>query len=181
MNTTGINTRFVRAAISCVAAAALCAAPDASAQEKQKISYKVGAENSRYTQRHTLDVGDEPGHQIVAFEIHRTFPGDGPKVGGVKIKEIWTRGYADYPGNNNGLSNNYGIYVLENGDKFYTFASTMGQADAAGRRETVSVGQVRGGTGKLVGMRGMIRSKGVSDGKKGYNETNAEIEYWFAK
>jgi hypothetical protein len=71
--------------------------------------------------------------------------------------------------------------VLENGDKFYTFSGTMGQADAEGRRETVSVGQVRGGTGKLVGMRGMIRSKGVSDGKKGYNETNAEIEYWFAK
>ena len=181
MNTTGVNIRLVRAAISCVAVAGLMAAPAAWAQDKQKVSFKVGAENSKYIQRHTLEIGDEPGHTVGVFEIHRTFPGDAPKIGGVKIKETWTRGYSDYLGDNNGLSNNYTIYVLENGDKFYAFTNTMGQSDAGGRRNTVAIGQIRGGTGKLVGMRGMIRSRGVSDGKAGYNETNAEIEYWFAK
>jgi len=27
----------------------------------------------------------------------------------------------------------------------------------------------------------MTRAKGTSDGKAGYNEQQAEIEYWFAK
>ena len=54
----------------------------------------------------------------------------------------------------------------------------MGQADAGGKRSTVAVGEIRGGTGKLAGMKGLVRSQGVSDGKAGYNETKSEIEYW---
>ena len=41
--------------------------------EKQKISFKVPASNTKYRQQHVLDVGDVPGHQIRVFEIHRTF------------------------------------------------------------------------------------------------------------
>jgi len=179
MKIDSVNTGFVRAAAFCAVALVLCA-PSAWAQEKQKVSYKVTAENSKYTQRNTIDVGDESGHQLVIFEIHRTFPANAPMINGVKLKELWTRGYADYV-NNNGISSNYGVYSLENGDKFYTFSSTMGQADAAGKRTTVSVGSIRGGTGKLAGMKGMLRLTGVSDGKSGFNESQAEIEYWFAK
>lgn len=180
MKTDNVISGFVRAAAVCTTAFALCSAPGAWAQEKHKVSYKVTAENSKYTQRNTLDVGDESGHQLVLFEIHRTFLADAPMINGIKLKEIWTRGYADYV-SSNGISSNYGIYALENGDRFFTFASTMGQADAAGKRTTVSVGSIRGGTGKLAGMKGMLRSTGVSDGKSGLNETQAEIEYWFAK
>ena len=57
---------------------------------------------------------------------------------------------------------------------------TMGQADAAGKRSTVSVGQITGGTGKFAGMKGLVRSQGASDGKRGFNETSSEIEYWFS-
>jgi hypothetical protein len=57
----------------------------------------------------------------------------------------------------------------------------MGQADASGKRTTISVGEVTGGTGKLAGMKGLIRSTGVSDGAKGLNESKSEIEYWFVK
>ena len=180
MQAANLGNAMLRAAIFSVAALMLASAPDAWAQQKQKVSYKVTAENSKYTQRHTIDVADEPGHQLVMFEIHRTFPANAPVINGVKLKEVWTRGYADYV-NNNGISTNYGIYVLENGDRFHTLASTMGQADAAGKRSTVSVGHIRDGTGKFAGMKGMLRSTGVSDGKAGFNETQAEIEYWFAK
>ena len=38
-----------------------------------------------------------------------------------------------------------------------------------------------GGTGKLVTMKGVVRSNGISDGAKNFNETKSEIEYWFAK
>ena len=172
--------KVFNAAIVFATGLVLCSAPAAWAQQKQKVSYKVGAGDSKYTQRHTLDVGDESGHQLVVFEIHRTFPSNAPVVNGVKLKEIWTRGYSDLV-NSNGLSMNYSVYVLENGDSFHARTSTMGQADAAGKRATVSVGQVLGGTGKLAGMKGLVRSKGLSDGKAGFNETQSEIEYWFAK
>ena len=167
-------------AISCALVLMACGAPSAWAQEKQKISYKVTADNSKYTQRNTIDVGDEPGHQLTLFEIHRTFPSNAPVIGGVKLKETFTRGYADYI-NSNGLSTNYTVYMLDNGDKFYSYSSTMGQADAAGKRTTIAVGQIRGGTGKFAAMKGLVRSTGVSEGKAGFNETQAEIEYWIAK
>jgi hypothetical protein len=168
---------FLRASICCATVLAL-SATGALAQQKQKVSYKVGAEGSKYTQRHVLDVGDNAGHQVTIFEIHRAFGADGPVINGVKVKESWTRGYGDYEGNN-GLSTNYGVFVMENGDRFFTKNGTMGQADASGKRSTITVGQVLGGTGKLAGMKGLIRSKGVSDGKAGLNETQSEIEYRF--
>jgi hypothetical protein len=170
----------VRSSIACAIALTACVASTAWAQEKQKIAYKVGTENSKYTQRNTIDVGDEPGHQLLIFEIHRTFPSNAPVINGVKLKETWTRGYADYV-NSNGLSTNYTIFVLENGDKFYSNSSTMGQADAAGKRTTVAVGKILGGTGKFAAMKGLVRSTGTSDGKAGLNETQSEIEYWMAK
>jgi len=165
--------------IASAAVLAMAGVPDAWAQAKQKVSYKVTAENAKYPQRHALEVGDQPGHMLVLFEIQRTFPSNAPVINGVKLKEIWTRGYGDYV-DNNGASHNYSVYVLENGDKFYAVATTMGQA-TAGRRSTSSVGHITGGTGKLVNMRGMTRATGASEGKAGFNETSAEIEYWFAK
>jgi hypothetical protein len=175
-----LRTGMIRSAIGCAAALMLFSAPSAWAQEKVKVSYKVTAENSKYTQRDTIDVADESGHQLSLFEIHRTFPSNAPVINGVKLKETWTRGYADYI-NSNGLSINYTVYVLDNGDKFYSHSSTMGQADAAGKRTTVAVGQILGGTGKFAAMKGLVRSMGVSDGKAGLNETQTEIEYWMAK
>ncbi len=180
MQTANLRTGIIRSAIGCAVAFMLCGAPSVWAQEKQKVSYKVTAESAKYTQRNTIDVGDESGHQLSLFEIHRTFPSNAPVINGVKLKETWTRGYADYV-NSNGLSTNYTVYMLDNGDKFYSHSSTMGQADAAGKRTTVGVGQILGGTGKLAAMKGLVRSTGVSDGKANFNETQTEIEYWIAK
>ena len=33
----------------------------ALAQQKQKVTYKAAAANTKYTQQHTIDVGDTPG------------------------------------------------------------------------------------------------------------------------
>ena len=179
MRTTGYRKAMLRAAVCAAAAFSLCAATGAWAQQKQKISYKVGAENTKYPQRHTLEVGDQPGHTLGLYEIHRAFGANAPVVNGLKLKETWTRGYSDYL-DNNGLSTNYQIFVAENGDRFFVAARTMGQADATGKRTTVSVGEITGGTGKFAGMKGITRAQGASDGKRGFNETNTEIEYWFA-
>ncbi|MVT71199.1 hypothetical protein GPL21_39870 [Bradyrhizobium pachyrhizi] len=73
---------------------------DAFAQQTQRVSYKAGAENAKYTQQQFLDVGDVAGHQVRSYEIHRTFPTNPPVVNGLKIKETWTRGVSDYVDNN---------------------------------------------------------------------------------
>jgi hypothetical protein len=56
----------------------LCATGIAAAQEKQRISYKVSAANTKYTQQLFIDVGDAPGHQVRVFELHRTYPVNRP-------------------------------------------------------------------------------------------------------
>jgi hypothetical protein len=155
-------------------------AGDALAQQKQKVSYKVSEQNSKYTQQLALDAGDAPGHQVRVYEIHRTFPAEAPLINGVKLKETWTRGISDYT-DYNGPSSAYTTYLFENGDKFFVRATTLGQQNAAGKRATVSVGQITGGTGKFAGIQGMTRSAGLSDPKGGQTATDAEVEYWFAK
>ena len=164
-------------ALACAAALAFSA--DALSQQKQKVTYKASAADSKYTQRHMIEVGDDLGHTVGVFEIHRKMGPDAPSIAGVKLKEIWTRGYSDYM-SATGLSTNYTVYVLENGDKFYSTMHTMGQADSAGKRSTIAVGEIRAGTGKVANIRGMVRAKGVSQGASNYNESETEIEYWLA-
>jgi hypothetical protein len=152
----------------------------ALAQEKQKVSYKTPAANTKYTQQLSIDAGDVPGHQVRVWELHRSFPTDAPVINGVKLKEPWSRGVSDYTAYN-GLSSSYAVYVLENGDKFFARTTTLGQSTAAGKRATTSVGVITGGTGKFTGIQGMTRSSGSSDPKAGVNEAQVEIEYWFPK
>jgi hypothetical protein len=175
-----MNRRSILSITAMTALGLALATNGALAQQKQKVSYKAAAENTKYTQQLTIDVGDVPGHQVRAFEIHRTFPTNAPVINGVKLKEMSTRGIADYT-DYNGPSSSYSVYVLENGDKFFVRTTTLGQANAAGKRSTTSVGTITGGTGKLVGIQGMARGSGTSDPKAGFNENQTEIEYWFAK
>ena len=137
-------------ALLCLAVA--LSAGDAVAQQKQRVSYKVSAENSKYQQVHYLDVGDVPGHQVGVSELHRVFPNNAPEINGVKLKEIWTRSVADFT-DYNGLSNNYSVYVLDNGDKFFVRASTMGQ-NTAGKRSTAGIGTITGVPESSLGFEG---------------------------
>jgi hypothetical protein len=152
---------------------------DAAAQQKQRVSYKLPAQNTKYPQVHYIDLEDVPGHQVGVSELHRVFSSNAPEINGVKFKEAWTRSLIDFI-DYNGLSINYTTYVLENGDKFFVRGSTMGH-NTSGKRSNTSVGTITGGTGKLVGIRGISRSTGTSDPKAGFNETQADIEYWIEK
>src|SRR5947207_14637011 len=67
---------------------------------QQRLVFKVAAENTKYTQQHTIDVGDVSGHQVRLFEIHRTYPSNAPVINGMKMMESWTRGIPDYTNNN---------------------------------------------------------------------------------
>jgi hypothetical protein len=86
------------------------------------VSYKFLPENTKFTQQNIIDVGDAPGHQVRIIEIHRTFPTNPPMFNGLKLVEQWSRGTSDYI-DNNGSATTYGVFIMENGDKFFTRSS----------------------------------------------------------
>jgi hypothetical protein len=152
----------------------------AIAQQTQHVSFKASAENSKYTQQQFLDVGDVPGHQVRSFEIHRTFPANAPVIAGMKIKELWTRGTSDYV-DGNGAFITYGVNVLENGDKFFTRGNGVARGTEPGKYSTTTISYITGGTGKLAGIQGIMRTTGSAEPKANINETEYEIEYSLGK
>jgi hypothetical protein len=161
-------------ALSCLAVAL----PENNALAQQRLSFKVSAENTKYTQQHAIDVGDISGHQVRVFEIHRAYPSNPPEVNGIKIVESWARGISDYT-NNNGEAITYGVYVLENGDKFFTRGSLVAvQSPEETNLKATTVGPITGGTGKLARINGMARTTTSANPKTGLNETKVDLEYW---
>lgn len=152
----------------------------AIAQQKQHVSYKSSPENSKYSQQQVIDVGDVPGHQVRIYELHRTYPTNAPEINGMKLKEQWTRGTSDYI-DNSGPGITYGVYVLESGDKFFTRSTLIAQSTGGGKFTNATVGSITGGTGKLAGLQGTIRTTGSAEPKAGINENQTEIDYWIEK
>jgi hypothetical protein len=154
---------------------------DALAQRQQQLTFKVEQANTRYTQQHTIDVGDVPGHQVRVFEVRRTFPSNPPVVNGVKIVEAWSRGASDYT-NNNGPAVVYHVFVGENGDKFFITSSAISvQAPGARNLTITTTGPITGGTGVLSGIRGLLRLSISADLQAGTSESEIELEYWFLR
>ena len=97
----GRNTMNQLTRLTVTTAALLCLVTglppvEAVAQEKQRASFKTSAENTKYTQRHSIEVGDLSGHHVRVYEIQRTFPNNAPVINGVALKEQWTRAISDY-------------------------------------------------------------------------------------
>ena len=57
------------------------------AQQKQQVSFKAPAENSKYGIQQNIDVGDVPNRIVRIFEVHRTFPNNAPVINGIKLAE----------------------------------------------------------------------------------------------
>jgi hypothetical protein len=171
---------FILTTIALLGLAVGLPAADAVAQQKQRISYNVSAENSKYTQQHVIDVGDVPGHQVRVYEIYRSFPSDAPVINGQKVKETWTRATSDYT-DGNGTSTTHGVMTMETGDKIFTRGALVAQNAGGGKLTATGVATITGGTGKLAGIQGTTRSVTQADTKAGFNETQSEIEYWIAK
>ena len=170
------------------------------AAEKQRITYRLSNQNTKYTQQHVLDVGDVPGHQVRILEVHRTFPGsavasntqpattktasasnasDAPVFNGVRAKEQWVQGVSDYV-NGTGHVFGYATTVMENGDKVYSRYEAINQTGNNGRGNTLYVTTITGGTGQFKNLRGTIRGTGVltfSEGRVTSNDIQYEGEY----
>ena len=131
-------------------------AGDALAQEKQHVSFKATAENSKFTQQLIIDVGDVPKHIVRVFEIHFTYPNDAPVINGLKLAEAWGRAISDYI-DGNGSNTLYNVMVMENGDKFFTRLAGVA-LKTTDKLTATQVGYITGGTGKLAGMQGIVQN-----------------------
>jgi hypothetical protein len=118
-------------------------AGNAVAQQKLQVYFKVSPENSKFVQQQNVDVGDVPNHVVGVYEVFRAFPNDAPVINGLKLVEWWDRGNADYI-DGNGPSTSSGVYVMENGDKFFTRSAVVVQS-ASGKLHVTAVGHIRYG------------------------------------
>jgi hypothetical protein len=150
----------------------------AFAQEKQHVSFKAPAENSKFTQQLNIDVGDVPNHIVRIFEVHTTFPSNAPILNGVKLVETWTRGVGDRI-DGQGPAKQYAVYVMENGDRFSAQFDAVVQ-NASGKFTSTQVGNITGGTGKLSSIHGSVRIITNFD-FNGFNESQTDIDYTIGK
>lgn len=155
------------------------------AQQRQVAKFEAPAANTKYTEQHSIPVGDVPGHDIRIFENLRAFPKDPLVIDEVRVKEWWTRGLTDFT-ETNGLGTAYHTLMMENGDKIFIrvnfVAQSVATTDGSKRgANNLIAGPITGGTGKFLGVRGMLRLAASFDPKSGFNESKGEIEYWMEK
>ena len=154
------------------------------AQQKQLVRFEAPAANTKYTEQHSIAVGDVAGHDIRIFENVRSFPKDPPVIGGVPIKEWWTHGFTDFT-DTNGLGTAYHTIMMENGDKVFARVNFVAQSavspDGKKGANNLIAGPITGGTGKFIGIRGMLKFAAHFDTTSGFNDSKGEIEYWMEK
>ena len=114
------------------------------------------------------------------FELYRAFPNNPPVINGLKFKESWQQGFADYI-DSNGLATGYTVTTMENGDKFFSRGTSVVQNAGDGKLTATGISIITGGTGKLAGIHGTIRAVTQTDLKANTNEGQVEIEYWMDK
>jgi len=167
-----------------IALGALAPWQGALAQQRQKVSFDVPAESTKYTQQHVIDVGDVPGHQVRVFELQRIYGKGAPSVDGLRLKESWVRGMTDYT-DLSGAGTTYITYVAENGDRIYARGQLVAQGplDGGGKaaHRNLSVHTITGGTGKFVGIRGVVHAETTANPPAGINTSKGEMEYWMEK
>ena len=175
--------RLTIIAAGMLGAIALAATNGAWAQQKYQYSYSKAPAESRYLQRHKIDVADLSGHEIIITEIRRTFTRDHPKVMGVKVLETWSYGFTDQI-NGVGRSEGYNTWKLEDGSKIFSeyHGSVHAELNPTGSRKGTYHGATRfvGGTKKFATIRGTLTDDVDydTDPNVGYNRPVSRGEYW---
>jgi len=170
-----------RIALLVPAGLALFASQETFALDRQAVAFSLPAGSIRYTQEQTIEVGDVPGHKLRVFESHLDYQGINLAFGGVRVKEVITRGASDYT-NGNGTSSNYSVYVLEDGNKLFAkdagVAQTTASADGVNTFRSTVVVTFIGGTGRFRGIRGQLRGNVVRAPGDGVAKAEVNGEYW---
>jgi hypothetical protein len=127
----------------------LCLGSNVLAQQKQQVSFKVPAENSKYIVSQNVDVGDVPNHIVRLFDTHLMLPNNAATINGLKLVEVSARGTADVT-DGYGSTAGYFVFGVEDGDKFFAHSTSVLQS-ASGKITVTTVGHIVGGTGTARG------------------------------
>src|SRR5450631_4739281 len=68
------------------------------AQQRLKYSFKDPVGVTKYTEQHTIDVGDVTGHQIRVASLQTKYATEAPEYDGVKVVEVMASLASDYVG-----------------------------------------------------------------------------------
>ncbi len=170
-----------RFAILLAACLAFFASQETFALDRQTVAFSLPAGSIRYTQEQVIEVGDVPGHKLRIFESHLDYQNINLAFGGVRVKEVITRGASDYT-NGNGTSSNYSVYVLEDGNKLFAkdagVAQTTATAEGVNTFRSAVVVTFTGGTGKFRGIRGQLRGNVVRTPGDSVAKADVTGEYW---
>ena len=170
-----------RFAFLLAASVAFFASQETFALDRQTVAFSLPAGSIRYTQEQVIEVGDVPGHKLRIFESHLDYQSINLAFGGVRVKEVVTRGASDYT-NGNGTSSNYSVYILEDGNKLFAkdagVAQTIVTADGANTFRSAVVVTFTGGTGKFRGIRGQLRGNVVRAPGESVAKADVTGEYW---
>ena len=170
-----------RLAVTLAACLAFLLSQETLAQDKQAVAFSLPVGSIHYLQEQTIEVGDVPGHKLRIFESRIDYHSIELAFGGVRVKEVFTRGSSDYT-NGNGTSSNYSVYLLEDGNKLFArdagVAQTTASADGAITFRSAVVATFTGGTGKFRGIKGQLRGNVVR--VPGDSVAKAEVtgDYW---
>jgi hypothetical protein len=175
-----MRSALVTTALLCLAVAL----PDsnASAQQRQQVSFKVSAESTKYIVSQNVDVGDVPNHIARVFDTHLMLPNNSPSVNGLKLVEVFARGTADLT-DGYGSTTGYFVFGVENGDKLFARFTSVVQ-DTSGKITATTARNITGGTGRLAGIQGIVRHVTNLDPRPGAaspGDSQYEIEYSLGK
>jgi hypothetical protein len=170
-----MRSTLVTAVLLCLAVA--LPGRNVLAQQKQQISFKIPAENTKYVVSRNVDVGDAPNHIVRLYDTHAKLPNNAPVVNGIKLAEVLARGTGDIA-DGDGSTTGYFAFVAENGDKFFARTTSVVQS-ASDKTTATTVGHITGGTGRLAGIHGVVRQVINIDPRPGGAPGDAayEIEY----
>ena len=165
--------------------AAIIASGSAFAQQKTSFSYTPGPEvTGKYLQRHSLDVGDVPGHVLALSEIVTTYPADkpAPVIADVRMIEGRAILQADFA-SSNGPVFGYRTFKMANGDKIFAKTSIVAQTsqvDGKPVTKTFTADVIYGGTGKFKNIRGTMTTGSITNFSSTVPQP-AEFEYYFVE
>ena len=159
-----------------IGATTFCVTNQVCAQQKYKTQ---GSPTSRaqYLQEHAIEVGDVPDHRVRVFEIRYDYPQHDYALGGVVVKELFSRCMSDYI-NLSGAFSCYQVYSLEDGNRVSSRSTGTSQNDGAGGLTLISVENFTGGTGKFKGIRGQVNGSGSRAAGAKSLSLQVSGEYW---
>jgi hypothetical protein len=154
---------------------------NAPAQQKQQVSFKIPAENSKYIVSQNVDVGDAPNHIVRLFDTRGMIPNNAASINGLKLVEVFARGTGDLIDGHGG-GPGYLVFVAENGDRFFSRNNFVAQ-QVSGKLTATWAGSITGGTGKFAGIQGTTRQFTNFDPSPGgvISNTQYDIEYSIGK